>query len=45
MIFLHVFLPILLNIRLYFYIVRYKSDIKTPGFLLNLKKFKKIQNF
>ena len=47
MIFLHVFLPILFHIELYFYIIRYKSDIKISSFLQNIsKKFqKKSQNF
>jgi len=37
-IFSNVFLPILLNIGLYTYIVRYKSGIKIPGFLQNISK-------
>jgi hypothetical protein len=42
MIFLHVFLPILFHIELYFYIIRYKSDIKISSFLQNIsKKFQK----
>jgi len=41
--FLNIFLPSLLNIGLYTYMVRYKSDIKTPGFLQSIsKKIKKI---
>jgi hypothetical protein len=41
------FLPILHNIRLYIYTIRYKSGIKIFGFLRNIskkisKKFKKI---
>jgi hypothetical protein len=50
-IFSNVFLPILLNIGLYTYIVRYKSGIKIPGFLRNISKKnskhfqKKISNF
>jgi len=39
-IFLHVFLPISLNIELYFYIVRYKPHIKIPDFLRNISKNK-----
>jgi len=41
-IFSNIFLPILHNIGLYIYTVKYKSDIKIPGFLRNifLKKFK-----
>jgi hypothetical protein len=38
MIFLHVFLPILFNIGLYFYTVRYKSGIKIFGSLQNISK-------
>ena len=38
MIFLHVFLSIFLNIRLYFYTVRYKFSIKIPSFLWNISK-------
>ena len=46
LIFSYVFLPILLNIGLYFYTVRYKPGIKIPGFLRNIsKKFKKFQKF
>ena len=37
-IFLNVFLPILFNIGLYTYTVRYKSGIKIPGFLQNIFK-------
>jgi len=37
-IFLNIFLPSLLNIGLYTYMVRYKSGIKTPGFLRNISK-------
>jgi len=41
MIFSNIFLPILHNIGLYIYTVKYKSGIKTPGFLRNiLKKMK-----
>jgi hypothetical protein len=39
-IFSHVFLPILDNIGLYIYIVRYKSSIEIPGFLRNISKTK-----
>jgi hypothetical protein len=39
LIFLNVFLPILFNIGLYTYTVRYKSGIKIPGF--SLKYFPK----
>jgi len=42
MIFLHIFLPILHNIRLYIYTVKYKSDLKIPCFIQNISK--KIQN-
>ena len=38
MILSHVFLSNLHNIGLYIYIVRYKSDIKIPGFLRNISK-------
>jgi hypothetical protein len=46
MIFSHVFLPILHNIGLYIYTIRYRSDIKILGFLLNdsKKKFKLISS-
>jgi hypothetical protein len=46
-IFLNIFLPSLLNIGLYTYMVRYKSGIKTPGFLRNTskKKFKKRKKY
>jgi len=37
-IFLNIFLPILHNIGLYIYIVKYKSGIKIPGFLRNISK-------
>jgi len=37
-IFSNIFLPILHNIRLYIYIVKYKSDIKIPSFLQNISK-------
>jgi hypothetical protein len=40
-IFSNVFLPILLNIGLYTYTVRYKSGIKISGFLRNVFFFKK----
>jgi len=33
-----IFLPILYDIGLYIYIVKYKSGIKIPGFLRNLSK-------
>jgi len=51
MIFSNIFLPILHNIGLYIYTVKYKSGIKIPGFLRNISKknqntFKKIiKNF
>jgi len=35
-IFSNMFLPILHNIELYIYIVKYKSGIKIPGFLWNI---------
>jgi len=38
MILSHVFLLILFNIWLYFYIVRYKLGIKIPDFLRNISK-------
>jgi len=38
MIFLHVFLPILLNIWLYAYTITFKSDIKIPDFLRTVSK-------
>jgi len=41
--FSNIFLPILHNIRLYIYTLKYKSGIKIPGFLRNISK-KKIQN-
>ena len=45
-IFLNIFLPSLLNIGLYTYIVRYKSGIKIPGFLRNiLKKIQKKKKY
>jgi len=37
-IFSNIFLPILYNIGLYFYTVKYKSGIKIPGFLRNISK-------
>jgi hypothetical protein len=42
MIFSNVFLPILHNIGLYIYTIRYKPGIKIPDFLQNIfkKKFK-----
>jgi hypothetical protein len=48
-IFSNIFLPILHNIGLYIYTVKYKSGIKIPGFLrkFSYKKrlfFKKIKN-
>ena len=43
-IFSNIFLPILHNIGLYIYIVKYKSSIKIPGFLLNIF-LKKIKTF
>jgi hypothetical protein len=42
-IFSNIFLPILHNIGLYIYIVKYKSGIKIPGFFPKYFK-KKIQN-
>jgi len=36
--FSHIFLPILHNIGLYIYTVKYKSSIKIPGFLQNISK-------
>jgi hypothetical protein len=41
-IFSNIFLPILHNIRLYIYTVKYKSGIKITGFLQNISK--QIQN-
>jgi len=38
MIFSHIFLPILHNIGLYIYTVKYKSGIKIPGFIQNISK-------
>jgi len=43
-IFSNIFLPILHNIRLYIYTVKYKSGIKIPGFLRNISK-KKSKHF
>jgi len=43
-IFSNIFQPILHNIRFYIYIVKYKSNIKIPGFLQNILK-KNVQNF
>jgi len=43
-IFLNIFLPILHNIGLYIYTVKYKSGIKIPGFLRNISK-KKFKTF
>jgi len=40
----NIFLPILHNIGLYIYTVKYKSGIKIPGFLRNISKKIKIQN-
>jgi len=40
-IFSHIFLPILHNIGLYIYTVKYKSGIKILGFLQNISKIKK----
>jgi hypothetical protein len=37
-IFSNIFLPILHNIELYIYTVKYKSGIKIPGFLRNISK-------
>jgi len=37
-IFSYIFLPILFNIGLYFFTVRYKSNIKILGFLRNISK-------
>jgi len=50
LIFLHIFLSILHNIRLYIYTIRYKFNIKIPSFLQNIPNFflkiqKKSQNF
>jgi hypothetical protein len=42
--FLKYFLPILYNIGLYIYTVKYKSGIKIPGFFWNISK-KKIKTF
>jgi hypothetical protein len=39
-----IFLPILHNIGLYIYTVKYKSGIKIPGFLRNISK-KKFKTF
>jgi hypothetical protein len=39
-IFSNIFLPILHNIGLYIYIVKYKSDFKIPDFLQNISKKK-----
>jgi hypothetical protein len=36
--FSHIFPPILHNIELYIYTVKYKSGIKIPGFLRNISK-------
>jgi len=44
MIFSIIFLPILHNIGLYIYTVKYKSGIKIPGFLQNISK-KKFKTF
>jgi hypothetical protein len=45
LIFSRVFLSILFNIGLYFYIVRYKSGIEIPGFLRKIsKKISKLLN-
>jgi len=38
MIFSYIFLPILYDIGLYIYTVKYKSCIKIPSFLRNLSK-------
>jgi hypothetical protein len=43
-IFSNIFLPILYNIGLYIYTVKYKSGIKIPGFLQNISKKIKISN-
>ena len=43
-IFSNIFLPILHNIGLYIYTVKYKSGIKIPGFLRNISKNIYIQN-
>ena len=48
MMFLQFFLPILFNIRLYFYTVKYKSSIKILSFLWNISKnnfFKNLKTF
>jgi hypothetical protein len=39
------FLPLLLNIGLYTYTLRYKPDIKIPGFLRNVFKKNPKNNF
>jgi hypothetical protein len=43
-IFSNIFLPILHNIGLYIYTIKYKSGIKIPGFLQNISK-KKLKTF
>jgi len=43
-IFSNIFLPILHNIWLYIYIVKYNSGIKIPGFLQNISKKINFQN-
>jgi len=43
MIFSNIFLPILHNIGLYIYTIKYKSGIKIPGFFRNISK--KIKTF
>jgi len=42
--FSHIFLPILHNIGLYIYTVKYKFGIKISGFLQNISK-KNLKNF
>jgi len=42
LIFLCIFLPILHNIELYFYTIRFRFSIKIPGFLRNIS-FKKLK--
>jgi len=44
-IFSNIFLPILHNIGLYIYTVKYKSGIKIPGFLRNISKIKNFKIF
>jgi len=44
-IFSNIFLPILHNIGLYIYTVKYKSGIKIPGFFRNISKIKHFKTF